>query len=679
MNGSAQQSEPFDYSYYEYPDWYSNNAEPTKPPKEVILPCDPAADDQIFHIVIFSISMVVLLLLAALSRKNKLCQGFTRGTSSIFSLVNFLDQTQEKSLVLAVFGLVFSKLAMILIAPDPLPFYKDTPPHFKEFLKIVSIFYYPLLYGPLLVSSTLQLRTGYLLGALLSFSHGAVLLWQKIDCPKTPELYKLYALLASLPQLLCLLFICVRFVLLFIKGPEHDQDLDSSYYSGYVKELLKKKASGSSMVCDKPSLMQRIQDVPKSYIYVPEKVFRLPLKLAIGAFVSFICIYHTALLLIVLVVPTLHIIRAGIDENMFYLMMGFGIVLSEDRQETVQILIFYTWLLEGRDPLGPSDRDFDRIARHITRFDPRPGIPTNTRSYLRVVEFHADRIPHASQDDKIFLIRLTSNGEVNDFIERQPKAIKHDYNELCKAILAEYSDYGASGTLTAAMAVKQAHNELAECYYHRLRQAFFGNRNYEGMEEDLSPVVLWVLVSCSGPVVVFRPAVRPLSFRAFSLVVGVAFAGWDCVLLFRRRPLFFRGYRWRFFSCFRVSLLLFSLVCFVRAFCLFVWRSSGLFWRRLFVLVSRGGAVVPCGSWLGRGFFLLPAFVFFLCRALPLSFAVFVRLLAAVFHLGVFFGGWWCCGCFGVVCSVLGCFVRASSCFPVPFPFFFCFAALLVG
>uniref|UniRef100_A0AAV2MP73 ribonuclease H n=1 Tax=Knipowitschia caucasica TaxID=637954 RepID=A0AAV2MP73_KNICA len=139
---------------------------------------------------------------------------------------------------------------------------------------------------------------------------------------------------------------------------------------------------------------------------------------------------------------------------------------------------------DGRDPLGPSDRDFDRIARHITRFDPRPGMPTNTRSYLRVVDFHADRIPHASQDDKIYLIRLTSNGEVNDFIERQPRAIKHDYNELCKAILAEYSDYGASGNLTAAMAVKQAHNEFAECYYHRLRQAFFGNRNYEGMEED---------------------------------------------------------------------------------------------------------------------------------------------------------------------------------------------------
>uniref|UniRef100_A0AAV2LQB8 Uncharacterized protein n=1 Tax=Knipowitschia caucasica TaxID=637954 RepID=A0AAV2LQB8_KNICA len=146
----------------------------------------------------------------------------------------------------------------------------------------------------------------------------------------------------------------------------------------------------------------------------------------------------------------------------------------------------------GRDSLGPSDRDFDRIARHINRFDPRPGMPANTRSYLRDVDFHTDRIPSASQGDKIFLIRLTSNREVNDFIERQPKAIQYDYNELCKAILAEYSDYGASGTLTAAMAVKQTHNELADCYYHRLRQAYFGNQNYEGMEEDKNFKALYI-------------------------------------------------------------------------------------------------------------------------------------------------------------------------------------------
>uniref|UniRef100_A0AAV2JUI4 Uncharacterized protein n=1 Tax=Knipowitschia caucasica TaxID=637954 RepID=A0AAV2JUI4_KNICA len=116
---------------------------------------------------------------------------------------------------------------------------------------------------------------------------------------------------------------------------------------------------------------------------------------------------------------------------------------------------------ERQPPPGTAATHRDQDTEN--RFDPWPGMPTNTRSYLRIVDFHADRIPHASQDDKIFLIRLTSNGEVNDFIERQPKAIKQDYNELCKAILAEYSDYGASGTLTAAMAVKQAHNELAEC------------------------------------------------------------------------------------------------------------------------------------------------------------------------------------------------------------------------
>lgn len=56
---------------------------------------------------------------------------------------------------------------------------------------------------------------------------------------------------------------------------------------------------------------------------------------------------QTALLLVVLVVPTLHIVRAGIDENIAFLLLGFGIVLSDDRMEVVEIVTFYTWLLEG--------------------------------------------------------------------------------------------------------------------------------------------------------------------------------------------------------------------------------------------------------------------------------------------------------------------------------------------
>ncbi|XP_060915220.1 receptor for retinol uptake stra6-like [Labrus mixtus] len=347
MNNSKGELQPFEYSYYDYSDWYSNNAEPTKPPKEVILPCDPTVDDKLFNICMLSVSLVVMLILAVLSRRNKLCQGFTRGSSSIFSPANFLDQTQQKGVAMAVFGLVFSKLSMLVIAPDPLPFSKDTSADSKEYMKIMAIFYYPLLYYPLLVCGTLQHKVGYVLGALLSFSHFGVLVWQKFDCPKTPEIYKFYALLASLPQMGCLLYLCVQFVILFVKGPKTDEDLDSSYYTAYVKLTLKKKSSSvSSSAADKKTLFQRILDVPKSYIYVPEKVFRFPLKLAVSAFISFVAIYQTALLLVVLVVPVLHIVRAGIDENIAFLLLGFGIILSDDRMEVVKIVTFYTWLLE---------------------------------------------------------------------------------------------------------------------------------------------------------------------------------------------------------------------------------------------------------------------------------------------------------------------------------------------
>ncbi|KAG7242679.1 hypothetical protein INR49_020052 [Caranx melampygus] len=277
MNNSKAEFEPFEYSYYDYSDWYSNNAEPTKPPKS--------------HV---ALQLVVMLILAALSRKNKLCQGFARGSSSIFSPTNFLDQTQEKGLVMAVFGLVFSKLAMLVIAPDPLPFSKDTPEEIKEYMKIIAIFYYPVLYYPLLACGTLQRKSGYVFGALLSFSHFGVLVWQKFDCPKTPEashlqrihirIYKFYALFASLPQLGCLAYLCVKFILLFVKGPKTDEDLDSSYYNNYVKSLLKKKPSTVSFSFPAPT--------------------------------GCVCV------------------------------CGFCGHLSYDRMEVVKIVTFYTWLLE---------------------------------------------------------------------------------------------------------------------------------------------------------------------------------------------------------------------------------------------------------------------------------------------------------------------------------------------
>ncbi|KAK6294074.1 hypothetical protein J4Q44_G00349040 [Coregonus suidteri] len=292
----------------------------------------------------------MVLILAALKRRKTLCEGFTSGSTGISSPVNFLDQTQHKALAVAVFGLVFSKLSVLVLAPDPLPFSKDTPQEIKEYMKIVAVFYWPALYYPLLACGTRHSKLGYVLGSLLSWTHFAVLVWQKLDCPKTPELYKYYSLLASLPQIACLGFLCVKYPLLFLKGAEANgsEDLDSSYYTDYVKLILKKKKSNisTSIRSDKPKLLERITDTVKSYIYTPEKVFRFPLKLAISAFVSSIAVYQVALLLVVLVIPTLHIVRAGIDEKFPFLLEGVGIVLSEDRMEVVQIVIHYTWCLE---------------------------------------------------------------------------------------------------------------------------------------------------------------------------------------------------------------------------------------------------------------------------------------------------------------------------------------------
>uniref|UniRef100_A0AAV2ME23 Gag protein n=1 Tax=Knipowitschia caucasica TaxID=637954 RepID=A0AAV2ME23_KNICA len=140
--------------------------------------------------------------------------------------------------------------------------------------------------------------------------------------------------------------------------------------------------------------------------------------------------------------------------------------------------------IQGRDYPGPTIRDFDRIARHIYRFEPQPGNPADPQSYLRDIDFYSKRLLNASLEDKVFLIKLTSNREVNNFIDRQSPATRQNYDNLCQALLNEYSDFGTSGTLTAALTVRQARNEPSDAYYHRLRQEYFGNQNYQNMEED---------------------------------------------------------------------------------------------------------------------------------------------------------------------------------------------------
>lgn len=58
-----------------------------------------------------------------------------------------------------------------------------------------------------------------------------------------------------------------------------------------------------------------------------------------------------ALLLLVGVVPTIQKVRAGITTDASYLLAGFGIVLSEDRQEVVVLVKHQLWALEGEASL----------------------------------------------------------------------------------------------------------------------------------------------------------------------------------------------------------------------------------------------------------------------------------------------------------------------------------------
>ena len=66
--------------------------------------------------------------------------------------------------------------------------------------------------------------------------------------------------------------------------------------------------------------------------------------------------FQVALLLLVGVVPTIQKVRAGITTDVSYMLAGFGIVLSEDRQEVVELVKHHLWALEGEASQKPPRR-----------------------------------------------------------------------------------------------------------------------------------------------------------------------------------------------------------------------------------------------------------------------------------------------------------------------------------
>lgn len=111
---------------------------------------------------------------------------------------------------------------------------------------------------------------------------------------------------------------------------------------------------------------------------------------------------------------------------------------------------------------------------------------------MKDIDFYLRKFPNVNVDEKIYLIKGTSNREVSRFIERQPDSVRADYELLCQALEKSFSDSLSLTSLTAAITVRQGWQEPPQQYYHRLLKAYFGCRNEPGMEEDMNFKSLFV-------------------------------------------------------------------------------------------------------------------------------------------------------------------------------------------
>ncbi|XP_057624670.1 receptor for retinol uptake STRA6 isoform X2 [Chionomys nivalis] len=347
----------------DYSSWYIE--EPLGPeegqPEGVKPPCQPSVPPALHHACLASLSLLALLLLALLVRRRRLWPRCGHRGPGLPSPVDFLAGDRSWTVPTAVFVVLFSNLCLLLPAENPLPFLSlkaaSTPDGETETLrepwKLLALLYYPVLYYPLAACATARHRMAYLLGTVLSWAHFGVQVWQRAECPQDPKIYKYYSLLASLPLFLGLGFLSLWYPVQLVQSVWYwmgagSQGLQTSYSEKYLRTLLyPKKLSSCSRPTFKHNLLSRAWACSQHSIYTPQPGFRLPLKLVISATLTGTATYQVALLLMVSVVPTMQKVRAGITTDVSYLLAGFGIVLSEDRQEVVELVKHHLWAVEA--------------------------------------------------------------------------------------------------------------------------------------------------------------------------------------------------------------------------------------------------------------------------------------------------------------------------------------------
>ncbi|KAK9972488.1 hypothetical protein ABG768_025792, partial [Culter alburnus] len=135
---------------------------------------------------------------------------------------------------------------------------------------------------------------------------------------------------------------------------------------------------------------------------------------------------------------------------------------------------------------GMAPKELDKLAKNIPTFTPNPAGGVDVHTYLQDIDFLLQNVANVSAWDKLYLLRITSSRDVRSFLDRQPEAVKSDYQLLRQALIKEFSDPESDQGLLAAMDLKQGRLETPQAYYNRIRKAYFGARNEPGMEEDFN-------------------------------------------------------------------------------------------------------------------------------------------------------------------------------------------------
>ncbi|NWI27593.1 STRA6 protein, partial [Sula dactylatra] len=344
-------------------DWYIYETMETAVPQDdtflsIIPDCNPTISPRLYHICMAPVSLAVLMGLSLLVKRRRLHRSCWNGVPGLLSPANFLEEEGNQGLVAAVFGILFSSLCVLVLDRDPLPLITHSSQGTREYWKILALIYYPAFYYPLIACATVRHRVSYLVGCLLSWCHCMVHIWQKVDCPQSPKIYRYYSMLSYVPIILCLVLLSLWYPALLIRsftGEEETLDkevMGRGYYKKYLKAVLSKRPRKGSSTKIEENLLSRVQAYLRSYIYAPEEGFRIPLKLVLSITTAMIAVYQVALLLLVAVVPTIQIVRAGMTKDIVVLLVQFGLVPSEspaipgDMEKELNTVKYYLWSLE---------------------------------------------------------------------------------------------------------------------------------------------------------------------------------------------------------------------------------------------------------------------------------------------------------------------------------------------